>query len=321
MMLRGRKIIFSKETVKKEPIKIDHVEPVVASSLAGASMNVAPVIRPKIAGEKTEKVANGVVPVTGSKKPATIFMLIILVLGFYVIYDQFIKEKETTDLVDTNVDMTANKIDDSKDYIYYENEKDIKLSLNMIDKYTYKDIVININTDAIKSLNTKLSTENAAYAKDYVEEKAMNECVTPTSKNTSENNDVFTYRDYIVYETDNYITVVVRDNLIDICGAILNKTTTSYVIDKNEGIIYSENSLLDLYDTTKAELVKNAIANRTDGSYGVMDHDEIVANILELNQVEVYVDKKECLGVYYTGILAEDTDDHYNVASVCKKNK
>lgn len=318
-MLRGRKIIFSKETMKKEPIKIEHVVPVIGSSLAGASINVLPVIKPKIAGEKEEKTTSGVTPVVGSKKPATIFMLIILVLGFYVVYDQFIKEKETTDLVDTNVDMTATKIDDTKDYIYYENEKNINLSTDMIDKYTYKDIVININTDAIKSLNTKLSIENAAYAKDYVEEKGTYECATPSSKDLTNYNDVFTYRDYIVYETSNYITVAVRDNIIDICGYILNKSTTTYVINKNEGIVYSENSLLTLYGTTKAELVKNAIANRTDGSYGVLDHDEIVSSILELNEIAVYVDNKECLGVYYTGILAEDTDDHYNVASVCKK--
>lgn len=317
-MLRGRKIIFSKGIVKKEPIKIDHVVPVIGSSLAGASVNVAPVIKPKIVGEKEEKVVKGVVPATGSKKPATIFMIIILVLGFYVIYDQFIKEKETVDVIDTDVDMTATKIDDTKDYIYYENEKDINLSTDMIEEYTYKDIVININTDSIKSLNTRLKTENAAYAKDYVEEKGTYECGTPKG-DLSNYNDVFTYRDYIVYETDNYITVVVRDNLIDICGYVLNKSTTSYIIDKKEGIIYTDNSLLNIYNTTKEELVKNAIANRTDGSYGVLDHDEIVTSILELNEISLYIDNKECLGVYYTGILAEDTDDHYNVASVCKQ--
>lgn len=317
-MLRGRKIIFSKGIVKKEPIKIDHVVPVIGSSLAGASVNVAPVIKPKIVGEKEEKVVKGVVPATGSKKPATIFMIIILVLGFYVIYDQFIKEKETVDVIDTDVDMTATKIDDTKDYIYYENEKDINLSTDMIEEYTYKDIVININTDSIKSLNTRLKTENAAYAKDYVEEKGTYECGTPKG-DLANYNDVFTYRDYIIYETDNYITVVVRDNLIDICGYVLNKSTTSYIIDKKEGIIYTDNSLLNIYNTTKDELVKNAIANRTDGSYGVLDHDEIVTSILELNEISLYIDNKECLGVYYTGILAEDTDDHYNVASVCKQ--
>jgi|GEM_PF-2867366 len=318
-MLRGRKIIFSKEVVKKEPIKIDHVVPVIGSSLAGASMNVAPVIKPKIAGENTEKVTKGVVPATGSKKPATIFMIIILVLGFYVIYDQFINEKETVDLVDTDVDMTATKIDDTKDYIYYENEKAINLSTDMIEEYTYKDIVININTDSINSLNARLKAENTAYAKDYVEEKGTYECAIPTSEELSKNKDDFMYRDYIVYETDNYITVAVRDNIIDICGYVLNKTTTTYVIDKKEGIIYTDNSLLNLYGTTKEELVKNAIANRTDGSYGVLDHDEIVSSILELNEVSLYIDNKECLGVYYTGILAEDTDDHYNVASICKQ--
>jgi len=319
-MLRGRKIIFSKKTVKKEPITIEHVVPVIGSSLAGASTNMQPVIKPKIAGEKTGKVVGGVTPAAGSKKPATIFMLIILVLGFYVIYDQFINEKENLDVVDTDTDITITKIDDTKDYVYYENEKEINLSVSMIDTYTYKDIVININNDSIKSLNTRLNTKNAAYAKDYVEEKGIYECIAPTNDlSTYTYTNTYTYRDYVVYETDNYITVVVMDNIIDICGNILNKSTTTYVIDKNEGIVYTENSLLTLYSTTKAELVKNAIANRTDGSYGVINHDEIVASILELNEVSLYIDNKECLGVYYTGILAEDTDDHYNVASVCKQ--
>lgn len=315
-MLRGRKIIFPKELVKKEPIKIEHIEPVIASSLAGASVNVQPVIKPKMAGEKTEKVTKGVTPAVGSKKPATIFMLIILVLGFYVIYDQFINEKENLDVdIDTNTSIT--KIDDTKDYVYYENEKEINLSTDMVDTYTYKDVVININTDSVKSLNTRLSTENAAYAEQYVEEKGTYDCIAPTN-DLSTYADTYTYRDYVIYESDNYITVVIIDNIIDICGNILNKSTTTYVIDKNEGIIYNENSLLTLYGTTKEQLVKNAIANRTDGDYGVLDHDDIVTNILDLNEIALYIDNKECLGVYYTGIMFEDTDDYYNVASVCK---
>ncbi len=312
-MIRGRKIIFPKETQKKEPIKIENVVPVIGSSLAGASIYAQPVVKTKTVGEKTEKVTGGVVPAAGSKKPATIFMIIVLVLGFYVIYDQFIDEETAVDIVETDTEVS--KIDDTKDYVYYENEKEINLSTNMIDTYTYKDIVININTDSVKTLSTRLNAENAVYAENYATVNGTYEC---TSNDISIADDLFTYRDYVVYESDNYITVVTFDNTINICGYILNKTTTAYVIDKTEGIIYTENSLLTLYSTTKDALVKNAIANRTDGSYGVLDHDEIVTSILELNEITLYVDSKECLGVYYTGIMSEDTDDYYNVTSVCK---
>lgn len=317
-MLRGRKIILSKKEEKKEPVIIGQVVPVIASSLAGAGATVTPVIKPKKDSEKTEKVTSGVTPVVGSKKPATIFMIIIMVLGFYVIYDQFLREKDTVEA--PVIDTTISKIDDTKDYVYFENQKDIKFTQNSGITIDYKEIVININTDSVKSLTTRLNAEYKNYTKNYdsYDDKTIYECVPTSEINGITDIEEFTYREYVTYESTDYITIVAIDKTVNICGDSLNRTTTAYVIDKKEGIIYNENSLLTLYGTTKEELVKNAISKRIDGDYGTVDHNEIVTSILNIDQIAVYVDSKECLGVYYTGIMFEDADDYYNVASVCK---
>ena len=317
-MLRGRKIIYKRE-VKKEPVRIEKVVPVIASSLAGANVIEPAVIKVKKETKNGEKVVTEVVQVAGSKKPATFFLIVILFLGFYVIYDQFINEDKIPSSPIKN-DIEIAKIDDTKDYIYYEHEKDIEFPLGVDLKATYKDIIININTDSINSLNYRLNKEYASYYEAYEFDKnAMYECVDRTAENL-EASDVglITYRDYKTTETSNYITIIVTDYSIDYCGNVEKKIITSYVIDKKEGIVFSKSGLLSLYDITEEDLIKKAILGRTDGNYGILKPDEIVKEIQDIGQIELYIDSKECLGIYYTGIMYETTDDSHNVSLICK---
>lgn len=319
-MLRGRKIIYKRE-VKKEPVRIEKVVPVIASSLAGANVIEPVVIKKKKGTKNGEKEVLEVVPVAGSKKPATIFLIAILFLGFYVIYDQFINEdKIPSSPIKNDNDIEIAKIDDTKDYIYYEHEKDIDFPLGVDTKATYKDITININSDSVNSLNYRLNKEYTSYYEAYKFDKnALYECVEPSAIDIENTEDyTITYRDYKTNVTNNYITVIVTDYSINYCGTVLKKIVSSYVIDKKEGIVYSKSGLLSLYDITEEDLIKKAISGRTDGNYGILKPDEIVKEIQDIGEVELYIDSKECLGIYYTGIMYETTDDTHNISLICK---
>lgn len=316
-MLRGRKILYKKKEVHKEPIVIEKVIPVIASSLAGSTD--VPVVKLNLDDKEQNNTIKPAKKVEGSKVPATIFMIIVFILGFYVIYDQFINDEKTV-VTDTDGQVIS-KIDATKDYIYFVNEKDISFPIDNAVSYTSKEITINIDSDSARSLTEKLNSESANYIKSYeYSEDASDECLVNASiyNTTTSYLKSFTYRKYITYESDNYLSIVVIDSSIDICSDNKAKTTTTYVIDKTSGIVYTETGLLSLYDTTKESLVRKAVIKRTDGDYATRSTDEIVAEIIQGAEISLYIDSKDCLGIYYTGIMNDTVDDHANTSIMCK---
>lgn len=318
-MLKGRKIIFK----KRQPIEIEKVVPVISSSLAGFDSVQYEKMKEDVTNkndDKKEVVKNNVVKQKGSKAPATIFMIIILILGFYVIYDQFIITKETNNNSSTT-NATISKIYSSKDYVYFENEKDISFPIDNNVKYQSKDIVINLNSDSAKSLTLQLNNETKEEISNYkYSTDTSDKCLASTSiYNTSTKYlKSFTYRDYAVYESVDYISIVVKDTQVNICNDDNTETIKSYVIDRKEGIIYNDTSLMKLYNTSLKELVTKAISGRTDDDYGKLDSSNIVDSILDINEINLYIDNRNCLGIYYTGIMNSQKDDHNHISLVCK---
>ena len=76
-----------------------------------------------------------------SKVPATVIFIIILLMGAYVIHDQFYKDKSKYNnyVVD---DITDIRIDNTKEYVYKDNDK----------------IVINMNKEELRTLESNLNT-------------------------------------------------------------------------------------------------------------------------------------------------------------------
>ena len=296
-MLHGKKIVPNKKEIKEKEI-VNLVTP----TLAGTTL-------------KSKKKENNFSE--GSKVPATIFMFLVLIFGFYILYDQF-KNKP---IVIKDIDkIIVDKIDSTKDYIYYKNESKINLSVAMRGDYSYKDVVININTDSLKTLENKLNKENANYKKSYIEDKVNTyDCIVNKAVGNYENR--YIYRDYKVYQNNTYFTLVVIDNMIDICGNIIDKTIKTYIISKHEGVVYNSNSILNIYNTSVNELVSLAIDNRNEDEYKNISKEELVKKIIDINEISLYIDSKDCLGIYYTGILDEQIDDHNHLPLICNKNK
>lgn len=89
-----------------------------------------------------------------SKLPATIFFVVVALIGWYVIYDQFYRDKSGLNGYINDIDQSI-KIDVDKDYVYFND----------------KDIVININNESLKELESSLNLKKDTLKYDVFDSK------------------------------------------------------------------------------------------------------------------------------------------------------
>ena len=304
--LKGRKIL-SKTNIKKD------VKPVLDITRAGEVKKI--------------KVYND----GKSKVPATIFAVIVLLLGFYVIYDQFIKEKKYCDSLYTRY--FEMKEDESLRFVYFTNETEIMRGLVDKKKYVTKDIVINIKTEQMKNLEKKLNEQRKEFELnyEYVNSEVMNvqNCYQnfSTYNTNTENLKSFTYREYEVYESEDFLTIMVIDNNIVLCGDNNKTTITNYIIAKETGELVSEDFILDKFYADKRKLVHNSLA-------GLLDTEIEDRNAIAIKTIEdliydhglsyVFTEDK-CIGVRFD--LGENSNivpNNYDLleeSKICKTEK
>ena len=304
--LKGRKIL-NKTNIKKD------VKPVLDITRAGEVKKI--------------KVYND----GKSKVPATIFAVIVLLLGFYVIYDQFIKEKKYSDSLYTrHFEM---KEDESLKFVYFTNETEIMRGLVDKKKYVTKDIVINIKTEQMKNLEKKLNEQRKEFELnyEYVNSEVMNvqNCYQnfSTYNTTTENLKSFTYREYEVYESEDFLTIMVIDNNIVLCGDNNKTTITNYIIAKETGELVSEDFILDKFYADKRKLVHNSLA-------GLLDTEIEDRNAIAIKTIEDLINdhglsyvftEDKCIGVRFD--LGENSNivpNNYDLleeSKICKTEK
>lgn len=304
--LKGRKIL-SKTNIKKD------VKPVLDITRAGEVKKI--------------KVYND----GKSKVPATIFAVIVLLLGFYVIYDQFIKEKKYSDSLYTRY--FEMKEDESLRFVYFTNETEIMRGLVDKKKYVTKDIVINIKTEQMKNLEKKLNEQRKEFELnyEYVNSEVMNvqNCYQnfSTYNTNTENLKSFTYREYEVYESEDFLTIMVIDNNIVLCGDNNKTTITNYIIAKETGELVSEDFILDKFYADKRKLVHNSLA-------GLLDTEIEDRNAIAIKTIEDLINdhglsyvftEDKCIGVRFD--LGENSNivpNNYDLleeSKICKTEK
>lgn len=204
-----------------------------------------------------------------SKIPATIFGLIVLLLGIYVIYDQFINDYKPYNR-GIYTKYTEMKKDTTKDFVYFENETEIMRGLVDGKKYVTKDIVININTNMMKSLEQTLNKQRETFELEYeyVNSEVMDvqNCYNnfSTYNTNTEYLKSFSYRDYELYESEEYITIMVIDKSVVLCSDDTSTTMTNYIISKETGEIVSEDAVLKKFNADKRVLVHNSLVGLVD---------------------------------------------------------
>lgn len=266
-----------------------------------------------------------------SKVPATIFAIIVLLLGTYVIYDQFIKEKKySEDVYTSHFEM---KEDESQKFIYFTNETEIMRGLVDKKKYVTKDIVINIKTDDMQNLEKKLNDQRKEFELnyEYVDSEVMNvqNCYQnfSTYNTDTENLKSFTYREYEIYESEDFITIMVIDNNIVLCGDNNKTTITNYIIAKETGELMKEDFILDKFNADKRKLVHNSLVGLVDDKVEERTARAIknIEDPINDNMLSYVFTEGNCIGVRFDlGENSKIVPNNYDLieeSKICKTEK
>ena len=151
-----------------------------------------------------------------SKVPATVIFIIILLMGAYVIHDQFYKDKSKYNnyVVDNTIDI---RIDNTKEYVYKDNNK----------------IVINMNKEELRTLESNLNTGDNTF-----DIFISNDIVSIISY---EENNYYTYNIDKEYGTIYDINTLLSKFSIYDEESISKGDSTAYFVNNNcLGLIYKD---------------------------------------------------------------------------------
>ncbi len=195
--------------------------------------------------------------------------LLLLVLTFFVVggfyfKEYMIKNTKSSDVPLENVD--DKKQDSSKDYIYFENEKEI------MEDIIKEDVVINFK--GMESINNTLHNELESIYSGY----------TLTSDVTLQDGEVCDqdiyetgYREYVSETFKEYVSLVIKDYKYNCALGSLPVALKSYVVSKETGEIITNEDLLERFNKSESD-IEEAIKNRL-SSTQVLDGDSQIIDI------------------------------------------
>ena len=204
-----------------------------------------------------------------------IFFIIIILLFtiggyFFMRYmlDDF--EKRSSGEDDSITEIKEIRIDDTKDYIYYDNTTDL-LHEEHIEK---QDVIINIK--GFESINEQLASELTSYTNEQVtlDEVTLDEGVTCTNE---ENLYSFPYREYEDTVFGDYISLVINDFNYNCVNGSEIENIKGYVINKNTGNAYTPEELLEEFEITEESILEQVRERLNDTQ--VLDGDTQIIDI------------------------------------------
>ena len=187
----------------------------------------------------------------------SIFFLIILsivVLGTFALYKDSKKENKSPTsepTVNENVSDSI-KIDKDKDLIYFENEEIVSEKLEI----SYKDVVININSDDAKKINNLLNNEKNELIKNI---KKSDDAQDEDICDFEESDGIYEtkIRDYAIFKSNKYVTIVINDSSYNCESSFgIIDGLASYTFDLKNGKLLDEEDLLKKYDLTNDNLIE-----------------------------------------------------------------
>lgn len=202
-------------------------------------------------------------------KLGVIFLILVLltfIIGGYFFMRYMVntpsKEKKTT-ITEVKKDV---RINNKKDYVYFENSEEI------IDDVIKQDLVLNFK--GMEEENNKLKAELEEISKKEVKvtTEEIPEGITCENELYS-----FSYRSYDVAEYDKYVSVVLTDYDYNCVSGAVPTNIKSYVINKEEGKIVSNEELYTLFSMTDDKLIEGVTKRLNDTQ--VLDGDESVIDV------------------------------------------
>ena len=187
-----------------------------------------------------------------------IILLLTFVIGGYFFMNYMVNIGEDERVAKKEEDL---RIDDSKDYIYLDNGKEVTHEI------VYEDLVLNIK--GLEAINNTL----------HEELKNMENSITSLPEGIVCEDDVYTAntREYQITTYSNYLSVVIYDYNYNCSSGSTPVNIKSFVIDKNTGNIYKESDLLQNFNISEEQINESVNKRLTDTQ--TLDENEQVIDI------------------------------------------
>lgn len=205
-----------------------------------------------------------------------IIILLIFIVGGYFFMNYILDNyqgKEKNEVVE----IKEIKIDTQKDYIYLENTDDIIPEENI----SISDVIINIK--GFEDINNTLHSE---LEKIKTEKVTLDSVTLEEGQTCSNNSNIYSlkYREYNNNIYRNYISLVINDYDYNCLNGSKITNIKSYIINKEDGVAYTEEELLKIFNVTDESIIEkvNERLHDTqvlDGDIQVIDVDKTIDNI------------------------------------------
>ena len=237
----------------------------------------------------------------------TFFLIVLtLAIGGYFLTNYLLYEEKNNKEKNNNEENISYKIEEAKDYIYFENEEEI-IDEDGVSVF-YKDVIINIKGQ--EALTETLEKEknifknNIKYLSDI--EILSDELITYNYNNIY----ALTFREYKVYEYNKYISLVIDDHNYSCFDLNTFIGTKSYTFDIEKGILITNEELLDLYNTN-IDLIKDKIRTKLTETQQVVDDVELINIDDTINNLNYSLFINE-YGRLFISYLVKTTQVDYN---------
>lgn len=234
-----------------------------------------------------------------------IIFIIVLIVGGFFLTRYLTSEKEHKKVLQNEIDKL--KIDAEKDLVYFENETEVSSDPDIV----HKDIIINLKeADTVNEL-LKDSMEPIRTSVKKISESQMD----PNKEVLFDEEDIYfaKERNYTVYESLNYLSVLVTDSDFSCyTGSNITKQQ-AYTFSLSTGKRLSNETLLGYADISidgvkekiKAKLEEDQ-KDFTDGNYILIDE---TINAINVNDAIIYTNKS---GKIVITFVVKTNDDSYN---------
>ena len=229
----------------------------------------------------------------------------ILIIGGYILTKQ-LKNNKKEDSSLPNIEEKEIKIVKNEDYIYFENKE----TVNDEPDITYMTPVINLKSAEV--INNTLKNENKTLRNTitYLKDKTLDE----TKELMFPEVEIYQAkaRDYEVFRTNKYATLVINDYDFDCYNGVLMTGVKSYIISTEEGKILTNEDIHNIfsvnYDTLKILVNNHLQANQSiENGLEVINIESTLNSLFEDGNYAFYIDNNE---LYFSFIVKSNLIDY-----------
>ena len=235
-----------------------------------------------------------------------VILILTLAIGGYFYTFKNDKHKTKDELKEKTIE--ANKKDDKKDFIYYENERKVSTTLGI----TYRDVVINLDNKQATAINNEIKKENEKLYKNV--KKISETDIDEEQEKLYDTDDIYsaTIREYQTYKYNDYISLIISDSEYNCFKGIYDHTNIQgYIFDVSKNERISDVDIMTKYNTSLSE-VKELIeekleddqTTKEDGTKNI----KIEETLKELSY-GLYIDENGKLNIKY---VVKSNNINYN---------